>query len=233
MTTQKPNASRMEEVERESLQAISQLAPAGTRDPYLLGYVRVSTGKQDWQLQADTLTQNDVGWFVTETASGAAGTPRPVRDALLAKLGEGDRLVIWKLDRLGRSTVEVLNIIEDLKRRGVQLVSITDCLDTATPQGMLTLTILAAMAQYERELIAERTKAGIEAARARGTHVGRPPVVNREVIKAVGEMTSTGSSIPEISRLLGISERSVSKARKIHTEEWDTYWRDPRYNVTR
>lgn len=223
----------MEEVERESLQAISQLPPAGTREPYLLGYVRVSTGKQDWQLQADTLAQNDVTWFVTETASGAAGTPRPVRDALLAKLGEGDRLVVWKLDRLGRSTVEVLNIIEGLKRRGVQLVSITDSLDTATPQGMLTLTILAAMAQYERELIAERTKAGIEAARARGTHVGRPPVVNREVIKAVGEMTSTGSSIPEISRLLGISERSVSKARKIHTEEWDTYWRDPRYNVTR
>lgn len=187
--------------------------------------------KQDWRLQTDAIEQY-TNWIVTETASGARGTKRPVRDALLKKLGRGDQLVVWRLDRLGRSTAEILNIIDDLTARGVSLISVTETLDTTTPSGKLTLTLLVAMAEYERQLVSERTAAGIAAARARGARIGRPTVVNRETIRAVDEMTSSGSSIPEISRLLKISERSVSKARWIATHEPD-YWNDYRYNVTK
>ncbi len=170
---------------------------------------------------------------VAETASGARAAQRPVRDALLPKLGAGDSLAVWKLDRLGRSVAEVLTIIEQLTSRGVRIKSATENIDTETSQGRLMIALLSAMAEYERDLIAERTAAGIAAARARGTHIGRPPVVNREVIQQVGVMTAAGQSIPEIARLLKVSERSVSKARKIAREESDTFWNDPRYNVTR
>lgn len=148
MTTQKPNVYHGDEIEKNSLDAISQLIPAGTRDPYIVGYARVSTDKQDWALQHDAI-QPFTDWIVTETASGARGRLRPVRDALLEKLGQGDALVIWKLDRLGRSTIEILSIVEDLARRGVQLISVTDHIDPTTNEGRAMLGILAVMAEYE------------------------------------------------------------------------------------
>lgn len=237
MTTQKPNDFTRAEWERVSLDAISQIKPAESREPIGIGYARVSTPQQDLQLQIDALRalKETVGVnsFVAETASGARGQQRPVRDALLGKLGKGDTLAVWKLDRLGRSVVEVLTIIEQLNARGVRLLSVTESIDTGTSQGRLMITLLSAMSEYERELISERTAAGIAAARARGTHIGRPPVVNREVIRQVATMTAAGQSIPEISRLLKISERSVSTARRIARDETTTYWTDPRYNVTR
>ena len=144
----------------------------------LVGYARVSTDDQDLSLQIDSLTglgikRDDI---FTEKMSGAK-TDRPELNACLAKLQQGDTLVVWRLDRLGRSMHHLVELIEDLRNRGVGFRSISDGLiDTTSPAGELIFHIFSALAQFERRLIQERTKAGLASARARGRMGGRPAV---------------------------------------------------------
>ncbi|WP_065332289.1 recombinase family protein [Tritonibacter mobilis] len=139
-----------------------------------IGYVRVSDKDQTEALQLDAL--NTVGCdkvFVDHGVSGAK-TKRDGLDQLFKELKEGDTLVVWKLDRLGRSTIHLLQILNDLRDRGIEFLAITQGIDTRTAVGRMIYGQLAVFAEYERSLISERTKAGMAAAKARGVHVGRP-----------------------------------------------------------
>ncbi len=154
----------------------------------LIGYARVSTDDQVHDSQMDELRAAGCDRIFEERGSGASRA-RPVLTRLLGELTAGDVLVVVRLDRLARSVSHLLQVIEDLEQRGVHFRSIRDPIDTSTPQGMFSLQVLGAVAQLERALIAERTKAGIKAAKARGKLPGNPGLRERrpEAIKAVSK----------------------------------------------
>lgn len=142
----------------------------------LIGYARVSTDDQSLALQLDALQAAGCGDVFEDRASGAS-TSRKGLGAALARCAEGDVLTVWKLDRLGRSLLDLVGLVEDLRRRGVGLKVLTGqgaAIDTTRPEGKLFFAVFAAMAEFERELILERTRAGMTAAKKRGRHVGRP-----------------------------------------------------------
>src|SRR5918997_3263976 len=149
----------------------------------LVGYIRVSSAddRQSTDLQHDALVTAgiDERHLYVDKASGARDD-RPGLEACLAFLKAGDVLVVWKLDRLGRSLSHLLAIVADLKARGVAFRSLTEQMDTTTPHGELLFSIFGALAQYERALIRERVTAGLAAARRRGRRGGRPPAIAPE-----------------------------------------------------
>jgi DNA invertase Pin-like site-specific DNA recombinase len=144
-----------------------------------VGYARVSTREQTIDLQVDALTQAGCTNVYTEVISGARAE-RPILAQVLEMLRAGDVLVIWKLDRLGRSLTHLLAIVTDLMTRQVGLKSLHDPIDTTTPQGRLIFNLFASLAEFEREVIRERTQAGLSAARARGRLGGRPKGLPRK-----------------------------------------------------
>ncbi|TGE21021.1 recombinase family protein [Hymenobacter metallicola] len=144
-----------------------------------IGYARVSTRDQNLELQLDALTQAGCTLIYQEKASGALAA-RVELDKLLAQLRPGDTVYIYKLDRLGRSLKHLLDLVADLQRREVGLVSLTDAINTNSAQGRLVLNLFASLAEFERELTRERTFAGLAAARARGRVGGRKPGLSEE-----------------------------------------------------
>jgi DNA invertase Pin-like site-specific DNA recombinase len=146
--------------------------------PRLVGYARISTAEQDLTLQLEALRQQGCRpeWIFVDTASGSR-TQRPGLEACLATLRPGDVLVVWRLDRLGRSMTHLVSLIEDLQGRGVGFRSLGDgVIDTTTASGELVFNIFSALAQFEQRLMQERTRAGLAAARARGRTGGRKPL---------------------------------------------------------
>lgn len=182
----------------------------------IFGYTRVSTEGQTADLQVDALLAAGVPreCIIEETGSGYTLGARPLRDALLERLEPGDSLVIWRLDRLGRSLAEIAAITEDLVRREIHLASITDGVDPSTPVGRMTLGILASTAQYERDLIAERTRAGLAATRKRGTRLGRPRALTARGMDAALLMSQSGRTVAEIADALGVSPKTIQRARR-------------------
>jgi DNA invertase Pin-like site-specific DNA recombinase len=176
----------------------------------LVGYARVSTDDQDLSLQIDSLTslgidRNDI---FTEKISGAK-TDRPQLEAFLAKLQPGDALVVWRLARLGRSMHHLVELIENLRNRGVGFRSVSDGLiDTTSPSGELIFHIFSALAQFERRLIQERTRAGLASARARGRLGGRPPIdLDEAKVRAARRLHDDHTlSIDDICQTLSISK---------------------------
>jgi DNA invertase Pin-like site-specific DNA recombinase len=144
-----------------------------------LGYARVSTRDQSFDLQVDALKKANCEKIYKEVASGAR-TARPILDDLLSRMRAGDTLVVWKLDRLGRSLQHLVMLAKELLDRQIGLISLNDPIDTTTPQGRLVFNIFASLAEFERDLIRERTQAGLTAARARGRTGGRPPGLSRQ-----------------------------------------------------
>lgn len=144
-----------------------------------VGYARISTKDQSLDLQLDALKQAQCEQVFTEVASGAK-TARPVLTDLLSRLRAGDVLVIWKLDRLGRSLQHLVTLTNELMTRQIGLVSLNDPIDTTTPQGRLVFNIFASLAEFERDLIRERTQAGLQAARTRGRKGGRPGGLSKQ-----------------------------------------------------
>jgi len=138
-----------------------------------IGYARVSTRDQNCDLQVDALRAAGCEKIYSEAVSGARAD-RPVLDELLRNIRSGDVLVIWKLDRLGRSLKHLVELVGTLMEKGVGLQSLHDPVDTTTPHGRLTFNLFASLAEFERDLIRERTQAGLTAARARGRNGGRP-----------------------------------------------------------
>jgi DNA invertase Pin-like site-specific DNA recombinase len=165
-----------------------QVANASPAPKRLIGYARASTDDQVHDAQMDELSAAGCERIFQEDGSGASRA-RPVLTRLLGDLAAGDVLVVVRLDRLARSVSHLLQVIEDLQERGVHFRSIRDPIDTSTPQGMFSLQVLGAVAQFERALIAERTNAGIKAAKARGKLPGNPGLRERrpEAIKAVSK----------------------------------------------
>jgi hypothetical protein len=136
------------------------------------GYMRVSTDDQDFKLQEDALNRYPVDFIFSDKMTGAT-MDRPGLKRAVKVMRPGDKLVVWRLDRLGRSTMGVLDAVKNMEAAGIELVSMTESIDTTTPMGRMFLTICAAFAQMERDLISERTKAGIAAHKARGGRMGK------------------------------------------------------------
>ena len=177
-----------------------------------IGYARVSTKDQSLDLQIDALKDAGCEQVFQEVSSGARAA-RPVLDDLLSRLRAGDVLVIWKLDRLGRSLKHLVTLTAELLEREVGLVSLNDPIDTTTPQGRLVFNIFASLAEFERELIRERTQAGLNAARARGRKGGRPKGLSKEAKQkamAVETLYREGElSVQQICDQLDISKPTL------------------------
>ena len=179
---------------------------------HLLGYARVSTAQQDPALQLDALCAAGCARVWTEHASGAR-TQRPQLQALLEHVLAGDTLVVWRLDRLGRSIRDLIDIAQTLKQRDVGLRSLQESIDTTSAGGQLIFHIFGALAEVERELIGERTRAGLDAARARGRHGGRRSVMPPAKITAARQMyDSREHTVEAIAHALGVSRATIYRA---------------------
>ncbi len=174
----------------------------------LIGYARVSTTDQHLALQTDALQVAGCERLFRDTVSGAK-TERPGLTAALRECRPDDTLVVWKLDRLGRSLPHLVETVRELVARGVGFQSLQEQIDTATSGGKLIFHIFASLAEFERDLIRERTNAGLSAARARGRKGGRPKGVDQKKQKAALALKKdAGHSIREICEIVGISRNT-------------------------
>lgn len=186
-----------------------RLHPARQLMAHLLGYARVSTVVQDEALQLDDLTAAGCVRIYTDHVSSRVAR-RPELDKLLDRVDAGDTIVVWRLDRLGRSLTELISIVTALGERGVQLRSLREDLDTSTPTGRLLFHIMASIAEFERDLIQERTKAGLAAARARGRVGGRPRALSDVQAKAARQMyDSKDFTVAAIAESLSVSRHTI------------------------
>ncbi len=177
----------------------------------LIGYARVSTADQRLDLQTDALHAAGCARLFTDTVSGAK-VDRPGLTAALTACRPGAILVVWKLDRLGRSLPHLVAIVRDLDTRGVGFKSLQESIDTTTSGGRLIFHLFASLAEFERDLIRERTNAGLSAARARGRNGGRPKGVDQKKQKAALALKrETTHSIREICDIVGISRNTYYK----------------------
>lgn len=177
-----------------------------------VGYARVSTEEQRPDLQYDALKLAGCEEIFIDHASGAH-TSRPALDQALLKLKPGDTLVTWKLDRLGRSLSHLIDIVTSLERQSVTFQSLSEAIDTNTATGRLLFHVMGALAEFERALISERTRAGIAAARARGAVVGRPPKLSDSQIDALyNELGRQNQTIDQMAIVLCVSPSTLKRA---------------------
>ncbi len=174
-----------------------------------IGYGRVSKQIQNESLQRDALEKAECGRiFIDKGVSGAKFDRKELTD-LLAYARAGDTVVVWKLDRLGRSLQELIRIVNTLNEQGVEFISLTEQIDTSTPGGKLLFHIMGALAQFERDLIIERTKAGLDAARARGHKGGRKKEISEDKIALAQMMYEGGKhTVASICKATGMSSAS-------------------------
>lgn len=175
----------------------------------LIGYARVSDLSQNHDLQLDALRQAGCEHVFIETASGTR-TDRPELTKALGMARAADCLCVWRLDRLARSLRHLIDLTEELNRRGVALKSLTESIDTSTPSGRFLTAILGALGQMEVEMIRARTTAGLQAARARGRVGGRPPALDESQIRAARAMMAGGTmTVTEVARQLGCASSTL------------------------
>src|SRR3954449_6967455 len=171
----------------------------------LIGYARVSTLDQTLALQQDALTTAGCEQLYTDTVSGFV-TDRPGLAQALSHLRSGDPLVVWRLDRLGRSLPHLIETVRQLQARGIAFRSLQEQIDTTTSGGKLVFHVFGALAEFERDLIRERTHAGLAAARARGRLFGRPKVLSAPQVKQLQSLAKDErNTVAEICQTLGIS----------------------------
>jgi DNA invertase Pin-like site-specific DNA recombinase len=179
-----------------------------------IGYARVSTDDQNMSLQLDALQAAGCDKIFTDQLSGAT-TKRPGLDQALAALQPGDVLTVWRLDRLGRTMRHLVETVTDLAERSIGFQSLTEAMDTTTAGGEFLFHIMGALAQFERRLNAERSRAGIEAARRRGKHLGRPADLTPEKIAHARKAIDTGEqSVTGMAKLLDVHRVTLHKALK-------------------
>ncbi len=181
----------------------------------LIGYARVSTAEQDTALQKDSLSQAGCERIFEDIASGSK-SDRPGLIEAMKYLRDGDILAVWRLDRLGRSLPHLIETISGLEKGGIGFRSLTESIDTTTSGGRLVFHLFGALGQFERDLIRERTKAGLISAAARGRKGGRKPVVTPEKLKRAQEYTSKGLNVREAASRLKISKTALYKALQTH-----------------
>ena len=184
----------------------------------LIGYARVSTEDQNLDLQHDAFTKAGVDRFFEDKASGARDD-RPGLAEALSHAREGDVLVVYKLDRLGRTVRGLIELTDDLAKRGVGFRSLCDSIDTTTPAGRFFFHVMAALAQMERELIRERTQAGLAAARARGRKGGRRPKLSaKQIAHARRLLEDRTTTIKDVAASLGVSRGTIYRSLGLSAE---------------
>lgn len=186
--------------------------------PMLIGYARVSTEDQNLDLQRDALSAAGCETvFEDHGISGAVNANRKGLSDALAACGAGDVLVVWKLDRLGRSLLDLVELVETLKGKGAGLKVLAGhgaTVDTTTANGRLIFGIFAALAEFERELIRERTRAGMQAARRRGRHVGRPRRLTPDQLDHARALIVSGKGKGTVAALLGVDVSTLRRGLK-------------------
>ncbi len=183
-----------------------------------IGYARVSTIDQDLALQLDALAKAGCDRVFQDKASGAKAD-RPGLTAALSFVREGDILTVWKLDRLGRSLPHLIETVNALEARGVSFRSLTEAIDTTTPGGRLIFHIFGALGQFERDLIRERTRAGLDAAVARGRQGGRKPVVTEEKLRRARTLVAQGFTVREAAARIKVGKTVLYAALAQTTSE--------------
>ena len=185
-----------------------------------IGYARVSTEEQKMDLQMQALTR--VGCdkiFEDHGVSGKTFERRGLEAALL-ELQKGDMLVVWRLDRLGRSISKLVELMDQLGGRGIEFHSLSENIDTSSSGGRLVFHMMAALAEFERALISERTRAGMQAARIKGQHLGRRPSLSSEQVdQAILAIDVKGEILGEVAQRLDVSRRSLKRLIKARTLE--------------
>ena len=170
----------------------------------LIGYARVSTQDQNLNLQIDALTKAGCKKLFDDKISGSSKERLGLTKAL-DMLREGDTLVVWKLDRLGRSVKNLVDLVSDLHKQGVQFKSLTDAIDTGTPSGRFFFHVMASLAEMERELTVERTRAGLEVARRLGRKGGRKLKMTESKIESANKLLDSGIPPKDVAKNLGVS----------------------------
>jgi DNA invertase Pin-like site-specific DNA recombinase len=176
----------------------------------LIGYARVSTQEQNLDLQIEALKSAGCEKIFEDKMSGTRAD-RPGLGRALEMLREGDTLVIWKLDRLGRTVMGLVSLVSDLNTRGVQFRSITDCIDTSTTAGRFFFNIMASLAQMEKELTVERTRAGLAVAKQQGRTGGRKRLMTDSKITAAKQLLASGAAPTDVARDLGVSVPTLNR----------------------
>ena len=176
-----------------------------------IGYARVSTTDQDLALQLDALAKAGCASVFEDKASGTKAD-RPGLAAALGFVREGDILTVWKLDRLGRSLPHLIETVNALETRGVSFRSLTEAIDTTTPGGRLIFHIFGALGQFERDLIRERTRAGLDAAAARGRQGGRKPVMTDEKLRRAQTLLVQGLTVREVAARIKVGKTALYAA---------------------
>lgn len=170
----------------------------------LIGYARISSNEQNLDLQIDALKAAGCSKIFSDKVSGTKKS-RPGLDAILSHLRKGDSFIIWKLDRLGRSVKGLIDLVSDLETKEIHFRSLTDGIDTTTPAGRFFFHVMASLAQMERELLVERTKAGLAAAKKRGRVGGRKRVMTSSKLEAAKKLLAEDMPPREIAQNLGVS----------------------------
>lgn len=193
------------------------------------GYARVSTEDQRLDLQIEALTRAGIAEsnIFQEKISGTKAK-RPQWDLCRRMLRKGDTLVVWRLDRMGRSMIELATIAKEFEAEGIELRSLTENIDTTTAGGRLVFNVFAAVAQFERDIISERTKAGLAAARkVRTRRGGRKPVVTPAKLRGALAMLKDGKlTVPEVAETIGVSKSSLYRAMKEERDQADAKQHD-------
>jgi DNA invertase Pin-like site-specific DNA recombinase len=178
------------------------------------GYARVSTDDQNLDLQTDALKQAGCEVIYYDKGVSGISRTRPELSRLLEDLENGDHVIVWKLDRLGRSLQHLIQLVDDFGDREIDFTSLTDNIDTSTAGGRLVFHVMGAMAEFERGIISERTKAGMSAAKARGSHLGRPKGLSVEQVARAREWIDDGRTRREVARLLRVSPATLYRHLK-------------------
>ncbi|KZC98264.1 recombinase family protein [Oceanibaculum pacificum] len=180
-----------------------------------VGYARISTEEQNLDLQRRALTEANCLRLYEDSGISGAARNRPALQQALTELESGDILVVWRLDRLGRSLAHLIEVVRQLGERNIGFQSLTENIDTTSPGGRLVFHIMAALAEFERDLIGERTRAGMRAAIARGERMGRKPKLTQsQVAHARLLMEQPGQSVVAVARSLRVSRATLYRALK-------------------
>ena len=177
----------------------------------VFGYARVSTGDQDLSLQLDALQAEGCDVIFKESQSGRSVEGRPELQRMLEQLRRGDKVVVWRLDRLGRSTRDLIELVQGFESQGVEFKSLQESIDTSGAMGRLVFQIFAAFAEFERNVISERTKAGLKAARARGRMGGRPAKLSQKERQRIRQLYAEDNNltVAEIGAMFDVTRQTV------------------------
>ncbi|PPF39167.1 invertase [Rathayibacter sp. AY1A3] len=178
----------------------------------MIGYVRVSTKEQNLDLQREAMERAGITKVFEDQGVSGTLASRPGLEKALSAMDRGDVLVVWKLDRLGRSVKNVLDLLDNLDMEGKHFRSLTEGIDTGGPMGRAMLTIVAAFAQLERDQLVERTNAGLAVARAAGRTGGRPRKLDAKRVESARKLIDSGDSISHVAKTLGVSRPTLYRA---------------------